>query len=363
MNEPSIDPAAQLEQPRRPLLRLVLERLGPFLALVLLWLGFGIAYWACNHGPDAMNPWAFFSYRNSCLIFSQSAIVTIAACGMTLIIVSGGIDLSAGSAIALCSVVAAVVMERGGGPALAMLAAVGCGMLAGSVNGSVIAGTRMMPFIVTLGMLGIARGIAKGLANNETVNYAEPVGSWFSVLMRPYPLDADPGFLHNLVAHPLQVVAPGVWVAVAAVAVVATVMGRTVFGRHVYAIGSNEAAARLCGIRVPLVKVMVYTLAGAFIGLAATLETAKLHQGDPTTAGGRELDIIAAVVIGGASLAGGTGTVVGAVVGAVIMGVLRNGSQQLGWPTYMQEIIIGAVIVVAVGIDRLRLRGSGRSNP
>jgi ribose transport system permease protein len=127
-----------------------------------------------------------------------------------------------------------------------------------------------------------------------------------------------------------------------------------VFGRHLYAIGSNPQAARLCGIRVSLVTMLVYGLCGACVGLAGLLEMAKLHQGDPTTASGRELDIIAAAVIGGASLAGGVGTALGAVIGALIMGVLRNGSQLLEWPTWVQEIIIGAVIIGAVGIDRWR---------
>ena len=133
-------------------------------------------------------------------------------------------------------------------------------------------------------------------------------------------------------------------------------MTHSVFGRHVYAIGSNEAAARLCGIRVPLVKLWIYALAGLLFGFAGVLQFARLTQGDPTVAVGLELDVIAAVVLGGASLSGGTGSVLGAMIGALIMAVLRNGSNQMGWPNYAQEIIIGAVIVLAVGMDRLRQR-------
>jgi ribose transport system permease protein len=133
-------------------------------------------------------------------------------------------------------------------------------------------------------------------------------------------------------------------------------MRQTVFGRYVFAIGSNESTARLCGIRVPLYKVLIYALAGLFFGLAGLMQLSRLTQGDPTVAIGLELDIIAAVVIGGASLNGGVGSILGSMIGALIMAVLRNGSNQMGWQTYMQEIIIGIVIILAVGLDRLRQR-------
>jgi ribose transport system permease protein len=128
----------------------------------------------------------------------------------------------------------------------------------------------------------------------------------------------------------------------------------TVFGRHVFALGSNEAAARLCGVPTRRLKILVYTVAGCYFGLAGLFQLSRLRQGDPTVAVGLELDIIAAVIIGGASLSGGVGTVLGSMIGALIMAVLRNGSQQMGWPTYFQEIIIGLVIIVAVFLDRLR---------
>jgi ribose transport system permease protein len=128
----------------------------------------------------------------------------------------------------------------------------------------------------------------------------------------------------------------------------------TVLGRHVFALGSNEAAARLCGLPTNRLKMLIYALAGCFFGLAGLFQLSRLRQGDPTVAVGLELDIIAAVIIGGASLSGGVGTVLGSMIGALIMAVLRNGSQQMGWPTYFQEIIIGLVIIVAVFLDRLR---------
>jgi ribose transport system permease protein len=212
------------------------------------------------------------------------------------------------------------------------------GGVIGLVNGGAIAGMRMTPFIITLGTLGVARGTAKWMAENQTVNYeASPINSWMTT--------ADP------FSYALPI---GVWVALALAVATALVLRNTVFGRHVFALGSNEATARLCGIPTTRLKILIYAIAGCFFGLAGVFQLSRLRQGDPTVAVGLELDIIAAVIIGGASLSGGVGTVLGSMIGALIMAVLRNGSQQMGWPTYFQEIIIGLVIVVAVFVDRLR---------
>src|SRR5262249_16610463 len=149
----------------------------------------------------------------------------------------------------------------------------------------------------------------------------------------------------------------GVWITLALAILMAVVMRKTVFGRYIFALGSNETAARLCGVRVQFQKVAIYTVAGLFFGLAGLMQFSRLTQGDPPVAIGLELDIIAAVVIGGASLNGGVGSIAGSMIGALTMAVLRNGSNQMGWPTYMQEIIIGVVIILAVGVDKLRQRG------
>ena len=199
----------------------------------------------------------------------------------------------------------------------------------------------MMPFIVTLGMMGVARGAAKWMADNQAVNYPD------SPLNRIMALEAPEELL------PLPA---GVWLAIALAVLMAVVMRQTVFGRYIFAIGSNEIAARLSGIRVRLHKVFIYSLAGLFFGIAGLMQLSRLTQGDPTVAVGLELDVIAAVVIGGASLSGGSGSILGSMIGALIMAVLRNGSNQSGWPTYMQEIIIGIVIILAVAVDRLRQR-------
>ncbi|RFC44905.1 MAG: ribose transport system permease protein [Verrucomicrobia bacterium] len=307
----------------------LLAKLGPFLGLLLVIGLFSISTEVRGY---------FLTYPNFKIILTQTVIVAIGALGMTLIIIAGGIDLSVGSAIAFTSVVGALLIQRGWSAAAVVLAVVVAGGGIGLLNGVAIAGLRMTPFIITLGTLGVVRGSSKWLANNETVNYdASPINSWMTT--------ADP-FGWSLPT--------GAWVALVAAIGTAVMLRQTVFGRHIFAIGSNEATARLCGVPTVRTKILIYALAGAFFGLAGLMQLSRLRQGDPTVAVGLELDIIAAVIIGGASLSGGVGTVLGSMIGALIMAVLRNGSQQMGWPTYFQEIIIGVVIIAAVFLDRLR---------
>jgi ribose transport system permease protein len=306
---------------------------GPFIGLLFVAGIFSIK-------PDVRE--VFLTGGNFKIIFTQTVIVAIGALGMTLIIVSGGIDLSVGSVVALASVVGAKLLslpQPWSAPAV-IAATVLAGGLVGLINGSLVALCRMMPFIVTLGMMGVARGAAKWLGQNQTVNYDEKAAvNTIMAMDEPYK------FL------PLPI---GVWVAIALAIAAAILLRHTIFGRYIFAIGSNEATARLCGIRVQMHKVLIYTLAGLLFGTAGLMQLSRLTQGDPTVAIGLELDIIAAVVIGGASLSGGTGSILGSMIGALIMAVLRNGSNQMGWPTYMQEIIIGIVIVLAVALDKFR---------
>ena len=301
----------------------------------LLGLVFVIALFAILTG----SPESYLSTTNLRVVLAQTVIVAIGALGMTMIIISGGIDLSVGSGIALTSVVTAVALHAGWSPLAAIAAAILAGGIIGIVNGVAITTLRVVPFIATLGMLGIARGAAKWIADQQTVNAP---ATWINELAVTFP------------SRPWMLFAPGVWLTVLLAIVMTLVLRNTIFGRRVFALGSNEAAARAVGIRVDHLKIRIYSFAGLFFGLAGVAQMSRLRQGDPTVAVGVELDVIAAVVIGGGSLNGGEGSIGGAMIGALIMAFLRNGCQQMGWPNYVQEIIIGAVIVLAVAADRYR---------
>jgi len=320
----------QTTSARPGLLNLWLARLGPFIGLILVIAMFALL---------TESPARYLSPFNLRIVLAQTVIVALGAIGMTMIIISRGIDLSVGSVIALSSVVTALMLRAGYPPVTAVFAGVLVGGIVGLVNSLVITWLRVAPFIATLGMLGIARGVAKWIAGQQTVNVPQ---TWANELAVTFP---TPSWL---------LLAPGVWVAVLLAILTAVVLRNTVFGRRVFALGSNEATARACGIPVQRLKLWIYSLAGLYFGLAGVTQMSRLRQGDPTVAVGAELDIIAAVVIGGGSLSGGEGSILGSMIGALIMAFLRNGCQQMGWPNYIQEIIIGGIIVIAVAIDRFR---------
>jgi ribose/xylose/arabinose/galactoside ABC-type transport system permease subunit len=293
-------------------------------------------------------PPEFYSFYNIKTIITQTVIVGIAALGMTLVIVSGGIDLSVGSQIALGTVVIATLLNTGGsdaataGTALyAALGGIAACALCGVLIGQLVSRLNIVPFIITLGMMQIARGVAKWIGKEQTVS--TPTNGLQSLMLT----DPDPEWL---------VFAPGVWVAVILLVLTSILLRYTVFGRYVFAIGSNEKTARLCGINVPLNRVFIYTLNSMFVGVASIMQYSNLTVGDPTAAVGMELDIIAAVVIGGGSLSGGEGSATGSIIGALIMAVLRNGCNMLGVPNFVQEVIIGVIIIGAVAVDRLKHR-------
>ncbi|NOS72160.1 MAG: ABC transporter permease [Verrucomicrobia bacterium] len=305
---------------------------GPYIGLL-----FVVGVFCLN---NEVRPY-FLTGANLKIILTQTVIVAICALGMTMIIVGGGIDLSLGSSVALASVVGATLIAKGVSPVWVVPLTILSGGLVGAINGGVIAGFRMMPFIVTLGMMGVARGTAKWLAGNQTVNYPESPINRIMALESPEELFPLPW---------------GVWLTLVLSVVVAVWMQRTIFGRYIFAMGANETATVYSGIRVLRHKAATYVLAGLLFGVAGLMQLSRLTQGDPSVALGLELDVIAAVVIGGASLNGGSGSVVGSLIGSLTMAVLRNGSSQSGWPNYMQEIIIGMVIVAAVGLDKFRQR-------
>ncbi len=305
------------------------KKLGPLLGLLLVVALF-----------SALRPRQFPTAANVEIMLLQTAVVGTAALGMTLVIVSGGIDLSVGSQIALATVGLATLLAHGWSPLAAAGAVVMLGGLCGVVIGGLVTGLRLSPFIVTLGMWGGLRGAAKGLAN-ETIVVA-PV-TWLNDLLTALPPDRT-----------WALVPAGVWLTIALAAVVAVLLRFTILGRHIVAVGSNEQTARLCGVEVTQTKLAVYTLASCLAAVAGVLQYAYLTVGDPTTASGMELDIIAAVVIGGGSLAGGQGSVFGTLVGAVIMTVVANGCTKLDLPNWVQEIVTGLIIVSAVALDRFR---------
>lgn len=306
---------------------------GPLCALALVYVTFA-----------ALAPDTFLGAVNLFTMTRQTVVVAVAAVGMTFVIVHGGIDLSVGSLVALTTVVMALALRAGFGPVEASLVGILVPTLAGLANGALVAGLGMTPFIVTLGAMSIFRGAAKGLANEQK-------------------LDVMPQGLDSLMAAPPPgegFVPPGVWIALLVVTLGAVALRYTVFGRHVVAIGSNEATARLCGIPVGRERVLVYALAGALAGLSGVMEFSTLTVGDPTDSIGLELEVIAAVVIGGASLSGGRGSVIGSAVGALLMTEIKTGCTHVGFPNWVQEILTGVIIVVAVAIDRFRSAGQKR---
>jgi len=305
----------------------LLATAGPFIGLAAVCLLFAVLRFE-----------TFVTFDNFAIVLQQTAVIGIAALGMTLIIIAGGIDLSVGSIIALGTVVIALLIQRGWSPLLAAIAGVGAAAACGAFSGLLITRLRLLPFVVTLGMMGALRGAAKGLAGEQPIY---PDDTWLNNLMRLGGKGSLP---------------TGVWLALVLAIVVGITLRHARFGRHVFAVGSNELTARLCGVPVERVKLLVYLLGAAFAGIAAVLQFSYLTGGDPTTAVGLELNVIAAVVIGGASLAGGQGSVVGTLVGAIIMSVVANGCTKLGLPNWVQEIVTGAIIVAAVLLDYIRRR-------
>ena len=316
---------------------------GPFVGLILITLLFA---WLTRASGSFLR---LYTWRE---IAVQSVIVGTAALGMTAIMISGGIDLSVGSVVALVTVAIARAVEGGMGLPwpiplpLAMLGGVLLGGLCGLLNGGLIAGLGVVPFIITLGSLKVFRGLAKWLANSTSVYIAdEAKPPWFRRVMANEP---DPAWLQ---------VAPGVWVLLVLALVVALGLRYSLLGRYAYAVGSSEPTARLCGIDVPRVKWTVYGLAGLATGLAGVMLFLYLNgTGDPTAAEGLELQVIAAVVIGGGSLAGGEGTVLGTLIGCLIMSVLGAGCDHAHIPNATKDVIIGSIIVAAVALDQVRRR-------
>ncbi len=280
----------------------------------------------------------FLSAGNLAGVARQTAVITIIAMGMTMVMVSGGIDLSVGSMMALAGVIGAFAMVSGAPVILGIAVAIAAGAACGLLNGAAVATLRIPAFIVTLGAMGIYRGVAL-LATDGKAVVGLPSG--FGYLAE--------GSLFGFLPVPLLIV---LLVAFAT----HFLLTSTKAGRYCYAIGSNSEAARYAGVRVSRYQILYFALLGALTGLAGAIESARLVTGQPTSGEGYELRVIAAVVIGGGSLSGGQGTVPGTIVGALIMGVLANGANLLGISSFTQQVLIGAVIVLAVTFDEFQRR-------
>ena len=302
----------------------MIQRFLPFFTLIALFVILSIA------SPN------FLTSTNLSSVVRQTAVINIIALGMTVIIISGGIDLSVGSILALSGLLGAMTMEKHG-IALGVAAGMAVGLLCGLANGVMITSLRISPFIVTLGTMGIYRGLALIISKGLPVHEIPPSFSYLgegTLLGVPFVL----------------------WILLLCGALTHTMLEHTRHGRYAFSIGSNPDAAFYAGVPIRFHTTVVYAVAGILTGLSGMIEVSRLMTGQPTGGQGYELTAIAAVVIGGGSLRGGEGSVLGTLVGAFIMGLLANGSDLLGTNPYWQQVIIGAVIILAVAFDELRKR-------
>lgn len=309
-----------------------IQRLAAFGALLILFVVFSLA-----------SPY-FFTFDNVVGILIATAVNGLLAIGVTFIIITGGIDLSVGTVMTLSSVMAAVFVKRWGLPVpLGILAAILMGTLAGFLNGTMVSRMKLPPFIATLGMLNVARGLALVITDLSPIYFPYETG-WDRLAMGSVLGAIIPGFdIPN-----------GVLIMFGAAIIAGLILSKTVIGRYTFAIGSNEEAARLSGVNVVLWKTAIYALGGFFVGVAGVVIASRLNSAQPSLGLGYELDAIAAAVIGGVSLSGGEGTIVGTIIGAFIISVLTNGLRILSVPQEWQIVVTGFIIILAVYLDILR---------
>ncbi|PIC86154.1 MULTISPECIES: ribose ABC transporter permease [unclassified Sporosarcina] len=300
-----------------------LQKLGPFIGLLLIVVIISV-----------MSP-SFLTLNNLFNVLRQVSINALIAFGMTFVILTGGIDLSVGSILALTGAVTAGMMSGGMDPILAMLLGVLLGVLLGAINGLIIAKGKVAPFIATLATMTIFRGLTLVYTEGRPIS---GLGDSFTFQM------LGKGYIFGI---PVPVITMAI-----SFAVLYFILKKTTFGRRVYAIGGNEEASRLSGINVDRVKIYVYSLAGGLTAIASLILTSRLNSAQPTAGNMFELDAIAAVVLGGTSLTGGRGWIVGTLIGALIIGVLNNGLNLIGVSSFFQQVVKGAVILIAVLLDR-----------
>jgi ribose transport system permease protein len=300
----------------------LLQRLGSVIGLLVLFIALSI-----------MSP-HFLSTDNLLTVLRQVSVNALIAFGMTFVILAGGIDLSVGAILALTGAISAAMMAAGYGLFLSVGAALVLGMLLGMVNGALVSWGKVAPFIATLGTMTTLRGLTLAFTGGSPIPVSNP---GFALL--------GGGYVANLVPLPV------IWMFVA-FALCGFLLRGTVFGRHVVAIGGNEEAARLSGVRISPMKLGIYGLSGLFSAFAGVVLTSRLYSAQATAGEGYELDAIAAVVLGGTSLAGGRGWLFGTLVGALLIGFLNNGLNLLGVSSFYQQVVKGIVILIAVLLDR-----------
>ncbi len=288
----------------------------------------------------------FLQTSNILAILQATSVNGVLALAATLVIITGGIDLSVGTLMTFCAVIAGVVLTFWGLPLpFGVLAAVATGATAGLISGTLVAKMKIPPFIATLGMMLILKGLSLVISGTKPIYFNDTPG--FSQIAT--------GSLIGTV-FPAIPVPNGVLILFVLAIVISWVLTRTVLGRYCYALGSNEEAVRLSGVNTDGWKMAIYALAGAICGVAGLLIASRLNSAQPALGLGYELDAIAAVVIGGTSLAGGRGSVLGTIIGALIMGVLLNGLRILSVAQEWQTVVTGLIIIAAVYADMLRRR-------
>ncbi len=305
------------------------QRFSSFFGLILVSVGIGIAVYF-KAGENL-----FFTGENILTLLRQASFNAVMAAGVSVVIITAGIDLSIGSVWALSSVIMAYVcVNTGWDWRLSVLVGLGIGLLCGLVNGCGVTVLRIPPFVATLGMMSIARGLAEVITGGFQISGFPDAFLWWGQ--------------GDVFGVPIPVI-----VAIGIIVLTWALLRFTRLGRHIYAVGGNEAAAHLSGVPVRWVKLFAYAYCGVLAALAGLLATARMGSVRPSDALGYELDAIAASVIGGISLMGGQGSVLGTAVGALLIGVLRNGMVLLDVSAFWQKVVIGIVIIIAVSLDYL----------
>lgn len=300
-----------------------MEKIIPFIGLILLIIVVSI-----------LNP-SFLDLSNLLNLLRQISINGLIAFGMTFIILTGGIDLSVGSILALSSAFIALMITSGVDPIIALIIGVLIGFVLGAVNGLLVTKGNMAPFIATLATMTIFRGLTLVITDGNPIT------------------NLGDSYLFQLFGkgYFIGIPVPAVTMIIVFV-ILLIILQKTTFGRHTYAIGGNEVAAKISGIKVNKIKILIYGISGLMSALAGVILTSRLNSAQPTAGTSYELDAIAAVVLGGTSLTGGKGRIVGTLIGVLIIGVLNNGLNLLGVSSFYQQVVKGVVILIAVLIDR-----------